>query len=331
MTTMPPTIPPATSITYLAEGAANVVYTLGKPFPHEHTERAASVHDDHGPTTPLPTELQIWEVDLPHDDFSFLDGKLLRLRKDLPTATSVLDSQAYYEQLITPLFSREELVEQSIVGIPEELVSQLTSVLVAMDDGGYRPQKRHGVYLSNECYGMLVTDMSPRTGRDLITVELKPKWLAQSPSAPSGSRRCRTCALRAMKEADGLATHDSSSEYAFCPLNLISNERSKVAIAVKAILRGRSDAAMLTVDTETRVVDHLLESSLLQKLRLIQLKLDSKGVWEADAHDKNFLTAMTLRDCTIYLRVGSYFSYDINTKLMKYRFLFPAIVSSRLG
>ena len=302
---MHPTIPHATSITYLAEGAANVVYTLGKPSLHEYSEEDVIRHSDYGPATPLPTEVEIWEVDLPQQDLSFLDGKLLRLRKDLPTVTSVLDAQTHYEELITPLFDRNQLVEQSIVEVPEELIDQLTSVLVAMDDGGYRAKKRQGVYLSTEGFGTLVTDMRPRPGQDLITVELKPKWLAQSPSAPHGSRRCRTCALRAMRTADALANHDSSSKDAFCPLSLVSNERSKVTSAVKAILRGRSNATTLVNEVEPHLVEFLLESTLLHNLRALQVKLDSDGARKTNVTDEGFLAAMTLRDCTLFLRVSS--------------------------
>ena len=300
-----PIIPQATSITYLAEGAANIVYTLGKPISHEFVEGSTSDHNSYGPGTPLPTELEIWETDVPQEDFSFLDGKLLRLRKDLPTVTSVQDAQKDHEQSVAPLFDRENLVEQSLIEMPGELISQLNSVLVAMEDGGYRSKKRHGVYLKDENYGMLVTDMSPHSGRHLVTVELKPKWLAQSPSAPEGAKRCRTCALRAMREVDTLAAHDSSSKDAFCPLNLVSNERPKVATAVKAIVHGRSDITTITGDVEKRFVDYLLTTNLLHDLRDLQLKLDRKGAFQADANNKDLLTAMTLRDCTLFLRVSS--------------------------
>lgn len=37
----------------------------------------------------------------------------------------------------------------------------------------------------------------------------------------------------------------------------------------------------------------------------MQEVLDLKGVLEADMEDKDFLTAMTLRDCTVFMRFSS--------------------------
>jgi len=41
---------------------------------------------------------------------------------------------------------------------------------------------------------------------------------------------------------------------------------------------------------------------MLHRLRDIQHDLDQKGVLEADADDENLLVAMTLRDCTVFVR-----------------------------
>lgn len=47
----------------------------------------------------------------------------------------------------------------------------------------------------------------------------------------------------------------------------------------------------------------LRTTPLLPKLRSLQERLDPIGVLEGDPNDEDFLAAMTLRDCTIYVRM----------------------------
>lgn len=177
--------------------------------------------------------------------------------------------------------------------------------------------------------------MSPRPESDELLLELKPKWLAQSPTAPKSATRCRTCALRAMRDSqrsqkqkseDQTNTHARSvsgragKKAEFCPLDLVSAERGHVDAAVAAILAAQLVASHeLQLRNETIfnrlkrcIVDWMIQSPLLHHLRDLQVKLDTNGVLglgeikgkgEGAQPDLDFLLATTLRDCTLFLRL----------------------------
>ena len=297
-------LPHGTSLTYFAEGAANVVYRIGIPASSTMDDILPSEIDYYSPATPQPTELEPWQVDVGEADFSYLKGKLLRLRKDLPAATSVTEAHRDYLDYIAPLFEEQELVTQELIQVPGEMIDQLNSVLRSMDEGGHRPQKRRGIYLAEVEYGHLVQDMSSRPGQGLLTIETKPKWLLQSPNAPARAKRCRTCALRASRVAHEASNKKAiATSQAFCPLGLVSGKEANVSRAVQEILKGSSNAELLNESIQQRLVAYFLESSLLAKLRSLQQKLDPKGILQSNALDSDLLTAMTLRDCTLYLKV----------------------------
>jgi inositol-pentakisphosphate 2-kinase len=65
---------------------------------------------------------------------------------------------------------------------------------------------------NSQRWGILLPDMSPTAGLS-ITIEIKPKWLAQSPNAPPNALRCRTCAMQVTKPKD-------ATKY-LCPLSRI--------------------------------------------------------------------------------------------------------------
>jgi inositol-pentakisphosphate 2-kinase len=54
-----------------------------------------------------------------------------------------------------------------------------------------------------------------------------------------------------------------------------------------------------------RFAEWLETDTLLRKLRSYQKTLDQKGVLVGDVDDENFLTAMTLRDCTLFVKFKS--------------------------
>ena len=145
---MAPVLPKATSLTYFAEGGANVLYRIGIPTSSTMDEIPPTEVDHYGPATPQPTALEAWQVDLDQPDHSYLKGNLLRLRKDLPTVTTILEGQRDFHDHIEPLFEEDEIVMQTLIEVPQETVDQLNAVLAAMDNGGYRPQVFSGVYLA---------------------------------------------------------------------------------------------------------------------------------------------------------------------------------------
>lgn len=291
---------------YLAEGAANIVYKIKLPPPSpEITSDLEMETCGDSPRTPLPSEIPPLRIE------PRLEGKLLRLRKDLPSLVPVIDSHEYFESVIQPLFQPENLVEQILFKPSRDLIQDCNETLRRMEKDGSRARKRHGVYLiEEEAYGCLITDMTSDHDGSHVSLEFKPKWLVQSPSAPPESVRCRTCALRAMKfskrENIGEVEH---LKLEFCPLKLMSKDRAEVTATANTIfeLSKPPDLSPQTSDLICqRLNAFLYQSSLLQHLQSLQTKFDPVGVLrEPNLSNLNFLTAMTLRDCTLFLKISS--------------------------
>ncbi len=285
---------------YLAEGAANVVYRVIRPPPSPSISSSLDF-ETHGesPTTPPPSEIPPLRID------PRLEGQLLRLRKNLPAAVSVMESQAHFESVIRPLFPSDNLVDRILFRPSQDLIRDCNRRLRQMETHGSRSRKRHGVYLvDDELYGTLMTDMTCGNEDDCTSVEFKPKWLAQSPSAPAGAKRCRTCAFCAMKSSKiGDAGEGEGMRLRFCPLSLVSGDRGRVTTAVDMILGLSRSGPGDHGHVREALIEFLLESSLLRRLKDLQIELDPIGVLAADVSGRPFLTAMTLRDCTLFLKV----------------------------
>jgi inositol-pentakisphosphate 2-kinase len=245
-----------------------------------------------------------------------LTEKLLRLRKDLPTTLPCALSQQNWERLLVPLFHQDNLVTQSLVNLGstdtikrtnEELRSQeryVTPIKGSVQSTTGRPIKRHGTYLAADSHGLLVVDMTPGSlGEEVI--EFKPKWLIQSPSAPANSKRCRQCARQAQTDAAHAQHHGITPiSQNFCPLDLISKSSKEVNLAVSKIESNPTKARRLT--------KWLQSTTLLSQLRDVQESMDPKGVFTADLRSEKFCLAMTLRDCTVFLRLPANASDDKN-------------------
>ena len=289
---------------YLAEGAANVIYRI-LPLNSDPETLAGlpSEIDEYDSDTPLPTEIQPLQLD------PSLNGKLIRFRKNNPWSAPMEDSQKHFEDMIKPLFLSENLVGAIMFRPSQDLLRDCNSNLRDMERTGRRPPKRHGVYLvEHEERGCLITDMSCQDEQSFKCYEFKPKWLIQSPSAPPGSRRCRTCALRAMNRANRNEATETS-RVAFCPLNLVSIDRAKLSLFVDHLLgvdpdRDRTSDADALKGQQEKLMDFLYKNPLLDRLRSLQIDLDPDGVLKADLMSARFLAAMTLRDCTLFLKVG---------------------------
>ena len=292
-------LPAELALEFFAEGAANVVYSISAPSYSPTTLlEAYSNSDEYGPGTPPPSDLSMISI------HTLTAGKLLRLRKDLPTATSILDAQREFERRIQPIFHETDLVQQEVVCLPVSLVERCDKELHRMEARGARSEKRAGVYLRTDGYGTLVTDMARRENI-AFGINLKPKWLAQSSSAPEEAKRCRTCALRAMRalqKAKRNCEGHVSEEGGFCPLYLLSGDEDKVYAAIDAVVpKSAKSLLMESVDLKHRIFEALQSSSILQRLKQIQIKLDPQGIFAADPTDPDFLTAMTFRDCTVFV------------------------------
>jgi inositol-pentakisphosphate 2-kinase len=114
--------------------------------------------------------------DTSRSDWLTVLGKLLRLRKDLPTTIPAEICYKQWVELIAPLLPTKHLVEQSLVFIKHSgIVHHLNELLVKHErankgftphekllSSDIRPAKRYGVYLADDRFGLLVQDMTPR-------------------------------------------------------------------------------------------------------------------------------------------------------------------------
>lgn len=191
---------------YLAEGGANVVYRI-------ITLRA-------GASIPVPSELQ---------------GKLLRLRKDKPFITGTQEQHGIFIDTFASLFMPEQLVEQSLVSVDRNILNAVNDDLKYLETAGYRLKLRHDDQVATEeQFGLLLTDMTAY-GADVL-LELKPKWLLQSPNAPAGAVRCRTCALRALRNFGNGRGETVPKGLDLCPLSLIEQDMVKKERGADAIV-----------------------------------------------------------------------------------------------
>ena len=279
------------TLDYHTEGAANIVYELTKTnsiLPSDEKDFEAPGRRQRQKEQPL--------ID------ARFKGKLLRLRKAKPASLPVQESQAFFKAKIEPLFPRGILVDQVLCEIAPEVMEKCNVQLRKDEKQKFlRDEGREGTYLDEiETYGTLVTDML--CDEEHASCSFKPKWLLQSPSAPAGSKRCRNCALRAMRKSKA---DDDSEIGSFCPLSLVSNDAD--------VLAGHLDGAMCNMRGEpismpeqiSYAVPFLLKSPILPLLRGLQERFDAVGPMEADVQSEEFRIAMTLRDCSLLMKVSA--------------------------
>ncbi|KAM0722522.1 hypothetical protein Q7P37_001963 [Cladosporium fusiforme] len=244
----------ACELEYLNEGGANFIFSIVQG------------------ATQLPKSLQ---------------GKVLRLRKDLSHVQTTTEQLRSFNENFKPIFPPECLVQQDLVYLEEDLFDALNNALDRLN----RPSRRSQDCLpQDERYGLLVTDMMPAAGKAML--EMKPKWLVQSPNAPSNAKRCRTCALRAQRAAQGKRT--ATDEQGSCPFDLASERPQDRRRAAEKATR------------EAELADFLADQAqpLFAILRDQQRFLDPRGVLSVTGADGiyNLCRAMTLRDCTLFVR-----------------------------
>jgi inositol-pentakisphosphate 2-kinase len=291
-------VPPNASVVYLAEGAANVVFRL------EFAPSSPPLSSDE----PLPGEeengaLQPTEIPMASHDPAF-DGQLLRLRKVLTGSPSNAERSHMLTTLFEPLLPAGTALQQQLLGVSSEFLATTNELLRELEQSGTRPARRAGVYLdASEEHGFLVQDMSSAPGEAMI--EFKPKWLVQSRSAPKDWKRCRTCALLAKRNAEKRRAGKAKDERS-CPLDLASGDTDRVLRAVRSVvhkkLGGKDDGEKIDAVAQ-RIAQFFCESEILKRLRTLQDKLDSEGVLKGDIQSQEFAMCMTLRDCTVFVKV----------------------------
>ncbi|KAK9457213.1 inositol-pentakisphosphate 2-kinase [Dipodascopsis uninucleata] len=268
-------------------------------------------------------------------------GFLLRLRKKMPSQPSSIEVLDFMESKISPLFDPGMIALMKPILLDREVLARLNELLLEMDNAGQRDPKRRGTYLDiDEPYGMLIEDMTifgiesslpvirevhekiknsssqlnciirsnlrDASRLEISILEFKPKWLIQSKDAPENWVHCRTCALRLMRQAKG----KDPSLYPFCPLDLVSGDKQRIGLSVQAILPDSleeqlKDNTLNLKRLRTIIEIYILNASVFKRLADIQSSMDREGILNASGNfdSMNFLIAMTVRDCTAFLKV----------------------------
>lgn len=177
---------------------------------------------------------------------------------------------------------------------------------------------------SEMCWAILLEDMSPVPNKSVM-LEIKPKWLLQSPDAPAGAIRCRTCAMQTL-----LPKHRANY---ICPLLLLhgtpNHIRPWLSTRISKLLPTATTAPRLVQGITEQVLAYLTTGvgrTLLQHLAFLQSKLDPYGVlWQnnmdtSNAINFNLRAAMSLRDCSLFIKA----EYDAATGI-------PSNIISKLG
>lgn len=145
-----------------------------------------------------------------------------------------------------------------------------------------------------------------------LMIEIKPKWLVQSPNAPRDAYRCRTCALHASRKNKAKAPPESY----ICPLQLVAANSN----AIERYLRYQINQELKDLNPEVaeailrRALMYLtvgLGHKLLKHIQTLQAQLDPKGCLLKDQisteqlpeYDRRLRLAMTLRDCSLFIRI----------------------------
>ncbi|GAB7341450.1 hypothetical protein MBLNU457_7689t1 [Dothideomycetes sp. NU457] len=272
-------VPHATPIVleYLAEGNANVVYRV---VLFELATSSGSL----ATTLILPT----------------VENVVLRLSKQKNFIASTLQ-RSFELQKSFSFIPEKHLVRWETVVVSKDIIEGINRDLLDHERSGRRPASRRGdpVTLEDDM-GLFLTDMTA-TATDTV-LEFKPKWLSQSPNAPAESVRCRTCALRAQRQATKDRGQAVPSATTWCPLALVSGDQKERLLAAAAILK--ANKCHWISDGEVQLANLFANSDLLGLLKEYQKRLDSHGILESLSEGNNMhdlRTAMTLRDCTLFI------------------------------
>jgi len=297
------------TLRYLAEGAANIVLAI----------------------QPLLIPLTLWDdafavffVDEEQYPLPLIEGKVLRLSKDVPNAPKCHVINIHFESKIKPMFDEKHLVAHELISLDDSVIKVLNSRLAKMDSSRKRPESRVGTLVETDEYkGLLITDMSSQPGIS-TTLELKPKWLLQSPNAPPHAERCRTCATRAQRDSKARAQGKLQNHLIrpICPLALVSGDYKTIVSIVSGRLCQKQAFKEQPILAQVQVINNVAEYlttgpgfNLLKQLEKAQRQFDPIGILshqcldDYDGEDQHcartemLKLAMTLRDCSMFIRI----------------------------
>ncbi|WQF76188.1 Putative inositol-pentakisphosphate 2-kinase [Colletotrichum destructivum] len=280
---------PWTHAVYVGEGAANVLFVAFLYTKYERQHEADRTESD------------------------LLTKFLLRVpKKDKDPSKPFYhpgEQYRFFWEKIAPLFSyrADMLAEVTCARIHSDAVWHLHKVLDALDKAPPGAQSRPSKFRGDEIAGwdllLMVESMRARS-EDERVVEFKPKWLAQSPSAPKDANTCRCCALAARKFASNKDRNMDPREYP-CPLWLdperVAPDGGEV-VRQKAIARLFQNSSFEDNKHASALYELLKKTTVLELLKAHQITKDTRGPLLARKDDEEFSTAMTLRDCSLYMR-----------------------------
>ncbi|KAK9463369.1 inositol-pentakisphosphate 2-kinase [Lipomyces oligophaga] len=146
-------------------------------------------------------------------------------------------------------------------------------------------------------------------------IEFKPKWLSQSKDATSGWISCRTCALRRLRAHQrGL----DRNGFEFCPLDLVSSDLERIKRSVAILVPEKVDVDMKALHVEISMDKGTIREALAKfvygtevfnTLAQVQNSNDCRGIlggYRDGEFDWEYIlscysVAMTVRDCTAFI------------------------------
>lgn len=253
------------SFSYLTEGAANTIWNV-----HFSQDSNLSQHDE---------------------------SVVLRLRKDISSIIPMQRLKEQYEGRIAPLFifNPSLLLPVDLLQLCPAVVEDVNQQLHHLEATSQRNALRIGAYhppFHIEPYAMIMPNLGYGAGK---IVEFKPKWLAQSSSAPRNAQRCRTCALNALRRSRGVSGRGDSG---FCPFDLLSSHNGILSSALRQIWDDKESLLVFMDAFRSNV------QPALRQLQKLQRQHNEVGLHDfLNPVDKDFSVAMALRDCSVVLKV----------------------------
>jgi inositol-pentakisphosphate 2-kinase len=288
---------------YLNKGAANVIFKI-RPELNSSAKRFQFV--DVSPKDKLSGVA----IPVAHQN---LMGTVLRVPRGGQKHLSSLEILDGFEHAIRPLFLPGTRTKTQLDRDLTKHLMDHEGVLLFPDVMNHLYTRVEKLTFANtqsrrKCWGILLPDMSPTPGQSIM-IEVKPKWLAQSPNAPPKAIRCRTCAMH-------VSVPKKRDNYV-CPLQLLhGNSASLQPWSQTTVMRQFDGTASPSPVVVSGIAKALLDYVtvgdgiiLLQHLLNLQSSLDPRGVLcrpQADTgtFDDNLRLAMTLRDCSMFIKIS---------------------------
>ncbi|KAK7430027.1 Inositol-pentakisphosphate 2-kinase [Neonectria magnoliae] len=246
----------------------------------------------------------VFELALPegYPSTSEFKGWLLRVAKaptnGAPPRYNYLKQQEFYAGKVKTHL-KDHIIQQELVVVRDSnIVNELNLFLRRTDH--QRKEKFRRSFIAQTNWGLLVEDMRPTDPTKSILIEFKPKWLNQSPTAPSGAIRCRQCAMELYNFAKDPSLTRSAPETKPCPLVL---DNPDAPLDISSPFRIAPQLAKFSNSTILSSLYSAANHQVIRDLREVQEYADPNGPLGALKDDPLFNFAMTIRDCTCFVQI----------------------------